>query len=104
MGVFDPKVCVDHINHDKLDNRRENLRLCTHAENMQNVPNYSRGKSKYKGVSFDDRKRVKKWRALIVFEKKQIYLGMHLTEEDAAIAYNEKATELFGEFACLNII
>lgn len=102
MGVTDPSICVDHINHDKLDNRRENLRTCTHTENMQNKTANSRGVSHFKGVTLDSRKKKKKWRATIVVNKKQIYLGMYLTEEEASEAYNNAATKYFGEFASLN--
>jgi hypothetical protein len=92
---------VDHINHDKLDNQKANLRLCTHSENMMNQRKF-KGISKFKGVSFN--KRQSSWFANITKNKKPFFLGYFDTEEEAAIAYNKKAKELFGEFAYLNEI
>jgi hypothetical protein len=94
------KVKVDHFNHDGLDNQKKNLRICTHKQNCYN----SRPKKgfKYKGVSF--LKDTNKWASYIKFNYKKISLGRYHTEIEAAKAYNEKAKELFGEFAYLNII
>jgi hypothetical protein len=93
---------VDHINHNGLDNRRSNLRLCTRAENNRNRrPNIQPNQwSKYKGVSFDKKREV--FRAFIYRNKKQYYLGSFKNDTDAAKAYDKKARELFGEFAYLN--
>lgn len=89
----------DHINGNKLDNRRSNLRLATRSENEANKP-YSRGRSKYKGVSW--RKDRDRWRATIQVDGKQIALGLFKKEQDAARAYNKAALDFFGEFATLN--
>jgi ribosomal protein S14 len=91
---------VDHINHNRLDNRRNNLRIATRAENQANVSLKSTNTSGYKGVSFC--KQTKKWRASIGKGKLQITIGRYDTREDAAKAYDIKAIELQGEFACLN--
>ncbi len=91
---------IDHINHDGLDNRKRNLRFCTHAQNMQNrrkVPNTS---SKYKGVTWDKKKG--KWMAIIMKEGRNNFLGYFTSEVAAARAYDKKALELFEEFSCLN--
>jgi len=90
---------VDHINRNGLDNRKVNLRTCTLAQNVRNrkTPKHS---SKYKGVSWF--KITKKWRAYIYPNNKFISLGYFMNEIDAAKAYDNKAKELFGEFACLN--
>lgn len=93
---------VDHINNDMLDNRRENLRPATHQQNMFNRRKVKTGQSKYKGVTLDGKNRIRRWRARITLNKKQIGLGYFATQEEAAIAYNEKAKELFGEYARLN--
>lgn len=91
-------VVVDHINRDSLDNRKSNLRICTQGENCRNRSKQKHGISKYKGVSVAE----KKWKAMITFQGKQIYLGTFSNEKDAAIAYNNKSRELFGEFAYIN--
>ena len=92
---------VDHINHDTLDNRRCNLRICTHTQNMQNKKSYKGSSSKYKGVSWD--KEHKNYRADITYKGKRIHLGHYTNEKDAARAYDNKAIELFGAFAKLNL-
>lgn len=93
---------IDHINGDKLDNRKLNLRICSRAENDRNSRPHRDGSSKFKGVSrIGKRSKGKPWRARI-WGGKEIVIGYFLTEEEAAIAYNVKAKELFGEFAYLN--
>ena len=96
-----PKGMVtDHINGDGLDNRKQNLRICTNAENSRN-----RGKSKtstsgYKGVYWN--KRDKLWYVHIGHNKKLLYLGCFKDKKEAAKAYDRKAIELHGEFAKFN--
>ena len=94
------KRVVDHVNHNKLDNRAENLRICSAAENLRNQTS----RKKYKGVFLLTGKRKKKWQSIIIFNRERHYLGTFATEEEAAMAYNEAAVTLFGEFACLNDI
>lgn len=89
------KHVVDHINGNKLDNRRENLRVCTHAQNMVNWNN-NRGESKFRGVSWD--KTRNKWKAQIQCNGKNRFIGRYSTEEEAAKAYNAEAEIVFGEF------
>lgn len=91
---------VDHINHDKLDNRRENLRVVARKHNHQNMVKPSHGKaSQFKGVTYT---RGGKWRAYIKTDGKQISLGAYEVESDAAKAYDAGAIALFGEYAYLN--
>jgi len=91
---------VDHINGNGLDNRRINLRLCTHHQNcMNNRKERGRSRrypSKFKGVSWHTQSG--KWRARIQGE----HLGCFNYEIEAALAYNEAARRRFGEFANLN--
>ena len=98
---------VDHINGDKLDNRRENLRLATRADNEANKKKRrtqagGAPSSKYKGVNEIKDGRKKKWRAIVTVDKKHIRLGNFYTEIEAARAYNEAALEHYGEFAYIN--
>ena len=97
---------VDHINHNRLDNRRCNLRLCSRSQNAMNVRPRKGVSSKYKGVSFDAQTLniSKKWRAYINVDQKRIYLGRFCSEQGAAIAYNKAAKRLHGKFAYLNKI
>ena len=93
---------VDHINGNTLDNRKENLRICTHKNNMQNQKTPKNNKSEYKGVYWV--KENKNWRARIQVNGKKVSLGCYKNKEDAAKAYNEAAIKYFGEFARINII
>jgi hypothetical protein len=92
-------VC-DHRNHSRLDNRRCNLRVCTPSQNAQNRRPQPGGTSRYKGVYWH--KDARKWRARIQYKGRLIHIGCYDYEADAAIAYDDMAIELFGEFACLN--
>ena len=93
------KLVVDHINGNVLDNRKCNLRVCTHAENMRNITKRRKGNtSGYTGVS----KCGKRWAASIGYRGKDIYLGTFGNKEEAARARDLKAIELHGEFASLN--
>jgi hypothetical protein len=99
---------VDHINQDKLDNRRENLRLATRSDNEANkkkrrTQSGGETSSSYKGVTFmRDRPRRKPWRATITFDHKQTALGTFANEIDAARAYDKAALEQYGEFSYIN--
>jgi hypothetical protein len=101
MGLGYPGF-IDHISHDKLDNRRSNLRFADHSTNQANkLP--QGGTSKYKGVSCISRAGGKAvWRAKIKVRQTTIYLGYFKTEQQAAAAYNNAARKHFGAFACLN--
>ena len=90
---------IDHINRDKLDNRKANLRFCTQQQNSFNsAPR--KGTSKYKGVSWD--KKYNKWVANLMHNSKTIKIGLFDSELLAAEVYDERAKEIFGEFAYLN--
>lgn len=93
---------VDHINGNKLDNRRCNLRECTAKQNKMNSPSQKNTTSCYLGVSWDKQKN--KWRASIGIDYKTHLIGRYDSEREAAIAYNNKAKELFNEYARLNVI
>ena len=102
-NITEKEQMVDHINRNKLDNRKENLRICTMTESNRNRgPIYFKHKaninSKYKGVDWNKNK----WRATIEVDRKKIHLGRFDNEQDAAMAYNEAAKKYFGEYAYLN--
>lgn len=88
---------VDHFDHNKLNNQRTNLRLCTNSQNCQNRIS-QRGSSQYKGVRWNKNR----WMARIGINGKLIYLGLFINEVKAAKAYDKAAKESFGEFAYLN--
>jgi hypothetical protein len=92
-------MVVDHIDGDKLDNRKSNLRICTQQENK-----FARhavdAKSGYKGVYYQ--KGNGRWWASVQARCHIYHLGRFDSAEKAALAYNDKALELFGEFAVLN--
>ncbi len=95
------RIEVDHIHpEDTLDNRKANLRLCTHAENLHNHKKNTNNTSGYKGVSWNSR--YHRWEAKIGFDNKHIWLGIFGTAEDAARAYDNAAKEHHGEFAKTN--
>jgi len=95
-------LTIDHIDCDRLNNTRGNLRVCTHGENCRNrLPILGRS-SRYKGVGFTNSNG--KWRAQIMLDGKNIHLGYHLSELDAAIAYNEACLKYHGEFGRPNVL
>ena len=96
MGFPEGKV-VDHINHNTLDNRKCNLRVCTNQENMMNQKLNKRSTTGYKGVVF--LKGNKKYRASIQYNKKVIYLGTFDNIEDAIKAREKGEQKYFGEYS-----
>jgi hypothetical protein len=96
------RLNVDHINGDKLDNRKSNLRVCTHSENMKNRKTSKNSISELKGVIAH--KPSGKWVAQIKSNKIRYYLGFFEDKYEAAKAYNAAALKYHGEFAKLNEI
>lgn len=91
---------IDHVNHNTLDNQKDNLRICTHSQNTMNQLLQGGTSSKYKGVCWN--KQRKKWIVYIKCEGKRTNLGYFTDELEATKAYNAKAGDLHGEFAYLN--
>jgi len=100
LNIKNGLIC-DHIDHNGLNNQRNNIRICTNRQNSMNKS--SSGISKYLGVSPSNIDK-KPWRAFIKINGKSTSLGYFKTEKDAAKIYNEAAKEHFKEFANLNIL
>lgn len=96
---FPENMVVDHVSHDGLDNRKSNLRVCSHKNNIRSQPKRATNKSGYKGVYWN--KALKKWHAQIFYGKKR-HLGYYGKAEDAAKAYDKAAGEFQKEFAITN--
>lgn len=95
---------VDHINRNGLDNTRSNLRLVSISQNYHNFPT-RKSKSGYKGVYFHKaRVATKPWECCMTINGKQKSLGVFKTAKEAAMFYNKKAKELYGDVAILNKI
>lgn len=91
---------IDHINHEKSDNRLVNLRLATNSENQQNKAGKTNGTSVFKGVGFA--KRQGKWQAFICQAGRKVHLGTFNNEIAAAMAYDTAALANHGRFALTN--
>lgn len=101
---------IDHINRNRLDNRRENLRFVTMSQNRMNAGPRKDSKTGYKGVGYIEKNAYKKWKVTIVdaesskTKRKMVFVGYFHTAKEAALAYNKKAFELNGEYAYMNKI
>lgn len=98
-GSF-PSGNLDHINRRKMDNRIDNLRLATRAQNMRNVARSATKKSGLpKGVTWAAKGR-KHFRATVYVAGRAIYVGVFDSEQDAHKAYCDEAKKHFGEYFC----
>lgn len=95
--------CVDHINGETLDNRRDNLRLATNAENQFNRGLPAHNTTGAKGVYRNSAGNLKPWQAAITINRRKCYLGSYATFEEAARAYNRAAVNHAGPYARLNL-
>jgi len=94
-----PPKYIDHINCNKGDNRIENLRSATNAQNMSNMSKTKRNSTGFKGVSFH--KKLGKYIASIGHKGKCIYIGLYNTPEEAHAAYCAEAKKLHGPYFCV---
>ncbi|MDD5061650.1 MAG: HNH endonuclease [Candidatus Marinimicrobia bacterium] len=96
--ILPPKegFVIDHINRNRLDNRRCNLRYVTHSQSQMNRSKQKNNTSGFRGVYWN--KHAKKWVSIIGIKGKLIHLGYYINIEEAAKAYKNKAMELFGEY------
>ncbi len=102
MLLTDPKILTDHKNRNKLDNRKNNLRVCNKKDNAGNSKKIKNTSSIYKGVHWSNKEQ--RWVAIIHKNNKPKFLGQFKLEKDAARVYNKAAKEYFKEFANLNKI
>jgi hypothetical protein len=93
---------VDHISGNVFDNRKCNLRICGHSQNMWNQKIPRNNTSGYKGVRFVPKAMINPWRATISKKGKNFHIGCYASAEDAARAYDARSLELFGDYARLN--
>lgn len=96
MGLIRGDLLVDHINTCRTDNRRSNLRLATHTQNVLNRRLNAANTSGVKGVSWSTNKG--KWVAQISINKRKVHLGYFLDRDEATRVYREAVAEHFGEF------
>lgn len=98
-GIDSGKI-IDHIDRNPLNNRRENLRICTQLDNAKNLSVGKNNRYGFKGI----RPVNNKWAARIMVNRKEINLGRFKTKEEAALAYNKGALKYHGDFASLNVV
>lgn len=102
-NLYNKNKEIDHINRNKLDNRKCNLRMATKSQNGYNIKFLKNNTSGYKGVFRNSNIGAKKrWRAMIQIEKKRIFLGCFSSAIEAAKAYDKAALKHHKEFANLN--
>jgi hypothetical protein len=101
LGAYDGKIQVDHINGNKLDNRKENLRICSQSENQFNRGTRKDNSTGFKGVHKKKRLDLGYLAVITAFKKTHI-IGHYNSAKDAALAYDKKAIELHGTFSRLN--
>lgn len=103
LDVTDSKIHVDHEDHDGLNCQRYNLRITSPIHNMQNRLHARNNTSGFKGVTYDRTKRLTtNWKAAISHNNRDYAIGRFSTPLGAALAYDAKAVEMFGEFALTN--
>lgn len=90
---------VDHVNGDGLDNRRSNLRACSHSQNMMNQAKQRGKTSRFKGVHLS----ASGWKAWIHQGGMKVFLGSYDSEIAAAKSYDRAAKVFFGQFAKTNL-
>lgn len=102
LNITEGDKIIDHKDRNGLNNQKDNLRISNPSQNQANRSLTKNKTSKYKGVCWN--KLRNKWRCSIMLNRKHISLGHFYSESQAALVYNKKAIELYGEFAHLNCV
>jgi len=102
LGVYNSSIDVDHINRNTLDNRKSNIRMALHYENLRNRSKQKNNTSGYKGVSWH--KQLRRWSVRIKHNGKYHSIGTYYDKRDAALAYNVAAHIFHNKFANKNIL
>lgn len=87
---------IDHINHNTLDTRKTNLRICDMSKNGQNRKLNANNSSGYKGVTWIEKE--DRWMAYLMIDQKFKNLGLYDSKEDAALARASAEDNYFGEY------
>ena len=98
MGTKGTDLFVDHINHNGLDNRKENLRVCSNEDNLKNQRKKRNSRCKWKGLTVRNRN----GRTYYEVKVEGKYVGSSECQDTAAMIYNMAAIDKYGEFASLN--
>ena len=99
MKTKDPKIKVDHIDGNTLNNQKNNLRLCENYQNCTNRHTLRSGNTTgYRGVSEYFYGKTKKWTATLTVKGEHVRLGYFIIPEEAALAFDKAARGLYGEF------
>ena len=102
LSEYSDSLMVDHIDRNPKNNNISNLRMATTAQNCMNMSAHKNTSSKFKGVSVVHGEKANKYHSYIMKDYKRINLGYFESENEAAIVYDLKSLELFGEFAVTN--
>jgi len=97
LVMHSPKGNIDHINGNGLDNRKINLRVVTRSQNGANNDKYKNNTSGYKGVSWHKKRKV--WQASLSHNGHTVFIGRFNNPIEAAVAYDKKSVELFGDYS-----
>lgn len=97
MNITDNNFDVDHIKHILYDNRKEELRICRHSDNIHNHVNHNHNTSGVSGVYFESS--TNKWRASIKYLNKTIHLGRFIDFDNAVKARKAAEEKYFGEYS-----
>lgn len=101
LRLTDRSIDCDHKDHNGINNRRKNLRICTQSQNNANARVRHSSVSGFKGVTWEANR--KRWRACATIDGKRKHIGYYVDKCEASKAYAVVAREMFGEFSCVGL-